>query len=411
MDAPLSALGAPLRIRRRTAWERQHLPRAASNISELSRNWTRSELEARLPRPTSPYYREVFRAHGLAPGDLQTFDDLRHFPLLDRATFAARWSDLPTLDNDDNVVVLSSGSTGAPVRVVRDGYDSLYMWAVLGFFARRLGVELPRKPRVVLLDSLPSGLEYSVRLRLLDDGALHRISLFRERPLERLRRAGPAVICSDPAGLHWLAAQSGAPAARLILSSAQHLSPAARVFSAPIVNYLSTTETGPIAWECLAALGTFHVLAPDMWVEEVAGELVVTRLRASVLPILRYQLGDRGHVAWGACACGFQGQSITDFNGRSACLFAAPSGEKIDAWRLAWVFKPYPLARFRLGQIGASDFELDLVADMVPPALLDELAEALRRLGWFGPRITARAVASLEAPGGKPEPFYLKSRA
>src|SRR6185503_5752966 len=102
--------------------------------------------------------------------------------------------------------------------------------------------------------------------------------------------------------------------------------------AAPIINYYATTELGPIAWECLREPGRFHILHPDVFVESLEGELVVTRLRDSVLPLLRYRTGDRGQVVDEACACGLRGPSILGFLGREPCWFVRPDVERVDAW-------------------------------------------------------------------------------
>jgi hypothetical protein len=161
------------------------------------------------------------------------------------------------------------------------------------------------------------------------------------------------VLFSDPEGLAWLAAQDAPPRPRLLLTSAAYLAPVQRSqlqerFGVPIINYYSSTETGPIAWECLLVAGRFHVLLPEVWVESVAGELVVTRLRPSVQPVLRYRTGDAGRVSPDACACGYHGLTITGFTGRSACSFRRPDGLEVDAWRLAVVLKYSRLRVFRL---------------------------------------------------------------
>lgn len=437
---PLRRTLAPhLRIRRRSAWQRRYARVSERAAGDLVRFATMSDsaarkraLDARLSTLRealyrSPHYLEVLRGAGLSPRDLASLDALRHFPFLDRQTLQDRHRELPALDFDspetlESVFVQSSGSTGDPVPILRDPYDCLHMWSVLRFFCSYLQVELPRRPRVVLLCSLTNGIEYSVRLPLLNDGALHRISLARERPLERLRKARPDVLFSDPAGLHWLAAQMEPPRPRLVLTSAQHFSSEQRmgfgsVVSSPVVNYYATTDVGPIAWECLAAGGRLHVLLPDVWVEAVAGELVVTRLRPSVLPLLRLRTGDHGGVVPEDCRCGYRGFSILDFSGRRRCDFLAPDGRRVDAWRLAWLFKHYPLRGFRLTQRGAQDFGLELEPQSGPARnaearipssdsdLVLRLEQALRLLGFETPVIEARAVDSVSSTGDKPEPF------
>jgi phenylacetate-CoA ligase len=364
----------------------------------------------------SPYYRKTLGALGLSPRDLSSLDDLRAFPLLDRPTLGKEWRDLPNLDSADPrcrdaVVIRSSGSTGAPIRVLRDGYELLHMWTVLRFWAQILGISLPPSPKVVLLCTLPGGLEYTSSLPLLDDGTLIRVSTKKPDPLRRLLDAAPQVIFSDPAGLHWLTAQSQQPSPLLTLTSAQLFSPALRqalaeVNRAPVVNYYATSETGPLAWECLEAPGRFHLLHPEVWVESVDGELVVTRLRSSLLPLLRYRTGDAGAVKFGRCSCGHRGWTITGFTGRRACELQTPSGELVDAWQLAFLFKHHPLEDFRLTQTDLSSFELEVVTDASDLRdLSDTLVAALKVMGWPDPKVQARKQRSPFSRELKPEPF------
>lgn len=430
MDRAVS-LAPSVRIRRRTGWQRRYLPRALASAGRLAacsrladEEAARRELARRLgPLRSallrSPHYVERLRADGLSPRDLRGLDDLSHFPTLDRETLRERWQDLPAFDPQgrvarEMVAVQSSGSTGQPVTVLKDAYDCLHMWAVLRFWAGWLPVALPPRPRVTLLCSLANGIEYSVRLPLLDGGALHRISLVRSHPLKKLQRARPAVVFSDPAGLHWLAAQERPPCPCLILTSAQYFSPHQRralaaAVPAPVINYYASSDAGPIAWECPDALGRFHVLFPDVWVESVAGELVVTRLRHSVLPLLRYRTGDRGVVEREACPCGYHGWSILNFTGRRECAFVTPGGGRADAWQLAWLFKHYPLRGFRLTQRTLESFDLELAEQEAGTLDAADLAQRLRaslvRLGWPRPKVALRRVPAVGSTGEKPEPF------
>lgn len=421
------SLAPSLRIRHRTDADGLHLPRVTESASALLA-WARGDgdpaiLEQRLAALRqallgSPYYVETLGRAGLSPSDLQSPGDLPHFPLLSRATLQARANDLPAFDPAgsqaaEQSLIQTSGSSGEPIAVLKDGYDQLHMWAVLRFWLGWLGIEPPPRPRVVLACSLPGGIEYSVRLPLLDRGALHRISLRKETALRRWRKVTPDIAFTDPAGLHWMADQERLPLPHLLLSSAQHLSPHERrrfgeALAAPIVNYYSLTEVGPLAWECCREPGRFHVLLPDVWVESVDGEIVVTRLRPSVLPLLRYRTGDPGAVMHDACGCGYRGVTITGFGGRRACVFVRPDGQAVDAWQLAWLFKHYPLHRFRLTQQSPDDFLLELAARGIACDSADlraRLASALGNLGWASPRLRLEVAPGLASPGDKPEPF------
>jgi phenylacetate-CoA ligase len=396
------------------------LPRALHSAAELAcfarlpEDEARAELDGRLRELLArlwrtPHYRRELQARAIGPGDAMGLADLRHLPPLERATLRDSGSDLADVEAPeafDLGRVRSSGSTGEPVQVLKDGYDTLHMWAVLRFWLEWLEIGLPPRPRVVLLDALPGGLEYSARVPLLGRGALHRISTVRPCPLERLRRVAPAVLFSDPEGLHWLLAQDDPPRPRLLLTSAQRFAPAQRAAlaqrtAAPVLDYYSTTETGPIAWACLRTPEIFHVLAPDVWVESEQGELLITRLRPSVLPLLRYRTGDTGTVERDACACGFRGWTIVGFRGRHACELHTPEGREVDAWQLAWVFKHAPLRSFRLTQDGPDGFLLEL-AEPAGDDLLERLRGCLEVLGFPAPLIRT---APLQETAAKARPF------
>ncbi len=364
----------------------------------------------------SPFWLRRLIDHGLAPADLRTLDDLQHFPATSRADLRDFGPEMPVLDPSSeaarqSVLVKSSGSSGEPVGVFKDLADCVHMWAVLRFWLNAQGLEVPDQPRVTLLCALPGGLEYESRLPALNHGWLVRISTVRQNPLMRLMASNPQVLFTDPAGLHWLAGQSQTPRPNLILTSAQHCPDDLRQLlaqrtGAVVLDYYSTTETGAIAWRCPRDPAQWHILAPEVWVETVQGELVVTRLRQSLLPIVRYRTGDAGRVCFGRCQCGRNGWSITEFIGRRACWFSAPNGGKADAWQLAWLFKYHNLSDFRLTQQGAQNFQLEFAGDGTElTALLAKLQGALRNMGWPQAQIDATGVARIDQRGDKPEPF------
>ena len=84
----------------------------------------------------------------------------------------------------------------------------------------------------------------------------------------------------------------------------------------------STSETGPLGYQCRHQAGAVHHLHEDANVLEVVdeagrpvppgtpGELVVTPLTTSGMALLRYRLGDRGQLMTGACGCGSAARSV-----------------------------------------------------------------------------------------------------
>jgi phenylacetate-CoA ligase len=84
----------------------------------------------------------------------------------------------------------------------------------------------------------------------------------------------------------------------------------------------STSETGPLGYQCHHQTAGVHHLHEDANVLEVVdeagkpvpagtpGELVVTPLTTSGMALFRYRLGDRGQLLTGACGCGSAARSV-----------------------------------------------------------------------------------------------------
>lgn len=418
-------------IIRNTSGQMAFLPELLGLSSDLvsHADLSRQEQDSRITERFSalnrallgaPYYLELLGRRGFGPGDLEKPPDLSHFPRLPREvlledSFRLVRQDAGLIEREGLVAVRSSGSSGQPVTVYKSRLDCLVMWGVLRFWLTRQGIVLPPRPRSVLLCTLPGGLEYSVRVPVLENGVLHRISAIRPGVEGRLRKANPFVLFTNPEGLLWLLSRQDLVAPAVLLSSAQHLSPSVRRdvmsgFRCPVINYYATTETGPIAWECLLTPGRFHVLVPDMWVESESGELLVTRLRASPFLLLRYETGDRGEVDLEECECGYRGLTITGLSGRCQTRFVNPEGAEVDPWKLAYLFKYQDLRSFRLTQTGKEAFKLELFVPGPPsglPELMRDLLEALRRLGFPSPVVTAGIREGNPSREAKFEPFQV----
>jgi phenylacetate-CoA ligase len=84
----------------------------------------------------------------------------------------------------------------------------------------------------------------------------------------------------------------------------------------------STSETGPLGYQCSHQTGAVHHIHEDANVLEVVdeagrpvppgtpGELVVTPLTTSGMALFRYRLGDRGQLLTGPCGCGSAARSV-----------------------------------------------------------------------------------------------------
>lgn len=105
-------------------------------------------------------------------------------------------------------------------------------------------------------------------------------------------------------------------------------------FSCPVYEYYGSNEFGIIAWECPEERN-LHVCSSHFLLEVVdskgkptkgEGDILVSSLFNSAMPLLRYRLGDVGR--WGReCACGRPTPTLRSLGGRNDDLLILPSGQ------------------------------------------------------------------------------------
>jgi phenylacetate-CoA ligase len=98
----------------------------------------------------------------------------------------------------------------------------------------------------------------------------------------------------------------------------------------------SCSEVGAIASECVAKPGNYHVAHSNVIVEcdksntvtvdgVELGCILVTHLHAYATPLIRYEIGDFGHLA-DTCRCGHDGPTLSKLHGRGKFFLRHPDG-------------------------------------------------------------------------------------
>jgi phenylacetate-CoA ligase len=151
----------------------------------------------------------------------------------------------------------------------------------------------------------------------------------------------PGFLSGDPASFSELLRLGVETQPRALLSTALALTePLKRAlearFRCPVIDWYSTTETGPVACSRPGGEG-LAVLAPDLYVEALdeeglpvpegqRGELAVSGGRNPYLPLLRYRTGDFARLSWASGE-----QRIIDLEGRAAVVFRAQDGTPVNS--------------------------------------------------------------------------------
>ena len=96
-----------------------------------------------------------------------------------------------------------------------------------------------------------------------------------------------------------------------------------------------TTETGCISLKC--PCGNHHILdnvAVEIFNDDFSehtdeeGNIVLTTLKNSAMPFIRYCIGDRGRLNFTECKCGFKGSTLSLTMGREYDIIDLPNGER-----------------------------------------------------------------------------------
>jgi len=337
-----------------------------------------AHCEARLP-----YYRRLFREHGIRPQDIRTLSDLRRIPLLEKSHIRHYEQDM--VDSSQRMSMRStSGSSGHPLVFHKDRLGSTYMEAAMYDFYGWHGIRIgDRQARFWgrAVDYKGSVVQRS------KDKALNRIRLSAFEMSEAacaqfykdIVSFRPGYVYAYPNAAYRFAlaiSQSKLPplasgSLKAVVCTGEMLLPEYReaiqaVFNCPVVNEYGSTENGTIAFECRH--GRLHLAAHNLIVEFLrdgepvadgeAGEVVLTELHSRSIPFLRYRIGDMGRPLSGArCDCG-SGLPLMDVaQGRVDSFIIRPDGALVYDAILAYVLKG-KVHQFQGQQINSSTIVL-----------------------------------------------------
>lgn len=148
------------------------------------------------------------------------------------------------------------------------------------------------------------------------------------------------LVTSDPISLAEAMRWKIALKPKAVLSTALSLDPELRrefeaTFECPVLDWYSTTETGPIAFSAADGEG-LEILPHDLFLEVLdptgrpspegeLGEVVVTCLRNGFLPLIRYRTGDHARLQRAPTP------RLTDLQGRAPVFFRAADGNIVSS--------------------------------------------------------------------------------
>ncbi|MED4585195.1 phenylacetate--CoA ligase family protein [Brevibacillus choshinensis] len=252
----------------------------------------------------------------------------------------------------------TGGSTGEPTRFYLDRlaverYEAA-RWLGLSWHGIQIG-----DPCVMIWGSplelnQQQARQYRWKERWLKNRLLLSAYELDERRLEThltlIQRFRPAYLYGYASALHTLAEMMlnrgwtvGVPL-KGVVSTAESLhehqrKKIAEAFQAPVINEYGARDGGIIAFQCPE--GRMHAFSENCYLEVVdpitslplypgeSGVLLVTDLHNTVMPRLRYQLGDMVALSPDACSCGINYPLLETIDGREDDMFISQNGQYV----------------------------------------------------------------------------------
>jgi len=298
-----------------------------------------------------PLYRDLMTQAHVTPADIRGPQDLPKLPIVTKDMLRAgsparttRQTGQKTYDS------CSSGSTGRPFCVKEDNqtagwYRASFMLALewagwhLGEPHLQTGMTLKRQRGRKVKDWLLR-CHYRSAYDLTDAALDRNLALLEQRNLQHL--------WGYPGSLYYLAKraleQGWNRPLRSVVTWGDMLYPHYRstiekAFGTTVTDTYGCAEGIQIAAQC--ECGTYHIHSLDAIVEfldedglpaanDAPAHLVVTRLHAGPMPLIRYDVGDMGvKGADQACACGRGYDTLASIEGRDTDVVITPSGNRL----------------------------------------------------------------------------------
>jgi len=278
-----------------------------------------------------PFYRQRLDRIGMVPSDVESLEDLRHLPVLEKRDIQERRDELVARGWPAHDLILNrtGGSTGTPLSFFMSRDRKCSRAAATVRHNRWAGWEVGDKVALVWGAPRDAADGWRARLRrrllerslFLDAGHLtaarlqaFHCALKRFRPTVILAYAHAAVLFA-----RYLRGNGMIPyQPHALVTSAEVLEAEERrlleeVFGCPVFNRYGCREASLVASECSAHDG-LHLMAEGIYVEVVqgqglagpgqAGAILLTDLLNHAMPLIRYRVGDVGGWQAGACRCG-----------------------------------------------------------------------------------------------------------
>jgi phenylacetate-CoA ligase len=361
---------------------------AAHWTMEQKHDWILQRLRRTVRRAAheTPYYGELFARLGFDPDVDFGFADFARLPVLDRAGVHAAGNSLVSVvvPRDQLRRDATGGSTGTPTEIWMGPEERGWRESGIEYFMRRIG--LPAGSRMALLwgHHLDPVQRRGFRDWMHDwrDNVRWFDCLRLSPPLlqqyhRELQRWRPHCVIAYASALAALADEVGRGRrrptypARCFVTGAEKLMAGERalvdeVFGRPVHERYGSRDIGLIGFQTDPARSLdFEVDWANVLVEpetkDASSPILVTKLHADAMPMLRYRIGDIGRFP-NESALGLPALTLHEVVGRDTDRIRLPGGRWMHGLGFPHLMKDYPVRDFQVLQRRDLSVEIRVVA-------------------------------------------------
>ncbi len=345
-------------------------------------------------RKTVPFLRQHI------PSSLNLKSDWHSLPTTSRADLALRpWDFVPDDQVLDRLIIYrTAGTTGHPISVPHHPlaircYEPMIEFALEQFGAKPLFQ--PDRVACFLVGAQIRTYTYATVLYNWNGAGFAKLNIRQtEWPNEGSQQRyfgefSPLFLSGDPISFSEMMRMEIPATPAALVTTSVAMSPGLKTrlqekYRAPVIDWYSMVETGPIGFACPKGNG-YHLLPHDIFAEVLTksgapcssgeiGEIAVTGGRNPLFPLFRYRTGDYGRMDFGTCPCGDSMPRFMDLEGRQPVLIRSVDGTPVSTVDLSRLLREFPLLLHEFTQ--HSDRSCELVLRALPDATVDSSAIA-----------------------------------
>lgn len=285
------------------------------------------------------------------------FENISLANVLNKQDIINHLNKIKTINEEDGLVSLTGGTTGASMKVIYTKSDMQERFAILDHFRAKHGYDLGKKTawfsgkNLISEKDIKKGIcshyDFINKIRFYSTFHINQNNF--DIYWKSLNEFKPEFIVGFPSSVYEICEIADSkslrlnhnvkvffPTAETVLP--QHREVIGRVLGCKLVDQYASSEGAPFILECTKGnlhihplTGIFEVVDEDMQPAE-EGELLVTSFTTHGTPLIRYRIGDRIKLASPnkICGCGSIFPLVDKIEGRSTDYILSPTHGKVN---------------------------------------------------------------------------------